>query len=95
MKIKKVNIGSPKNPKFANIGGYWDDETVVNITYLLHAFQELFPTNFSEMKGIVGDLGEMKIPLKPNAKHFKQRTYRLNPRYKEKVKVELDHMLDA
>ena len=23
LKIKKVNIGSPKNPKFANIGDYW------------------------------------------------------------------------
>ena len=37
----------------------------------------------------------MKIPLKPYAKSFKQRPYRLNPRYKEKVKIELDHMLDA
>ena len=47
------------------------------------------------MKGIVGDLGEMKIPLRPDAKPSKQRPYRLNPRYKEKVKVELDRMLDA
>ena len=47
------------------------------------------------MKGIVGDLGEMKIPLQPDSKPSKQRPYRLNPRYKEKVKVELDRMLDA
>ena len=25
LKIKKVNIGSLKNPKFANIGDYWDE----------------------------------------------------------------------
>ena len=25
LKIKKVNIGSPENPKFSNIGYYWDD----------------------------------------------------------------------
>ena len=56
LKIKKVNIGLPKNPKFANIGDYWDEETVVNIIYLLHEYQDLFTTNFSEMKGIVGDL---------------------------------------
>ena len=72
LKIKKVNIRSPKNPKFTNIGYYWDDEMVVKITYLLHEFQYLFPTKFSEIKGIVGDLGEMKIPLKPNAKSIKQ-----------------------
>ena len=71
LKIKKVNFGSPQNPKFANIRDYWDDETVSKITDLLHEFQDLFPTNFSEMKGTVGDLGEMKIPLKPYAKPIK------------------------
>ena len=68
LKIKKVNIGSPKNPKFANIGDYWDEETVAKITDLLHEYQDIFPTIFSEMKGIVGNLGEMKIPLRPDAK---------------------------
>ena len=91
----KVSIGLPENPKFTNIGDYWDEETVAKITYLLHEYQDLFPTNFSEMKGIVDDLGEIKIPLRPNVKPSKQRPYRLNPRYKEKVKVELDRMLDA
>ena len=44
-----------------NIGDYWDEETMAKITDLLHGFQDLFPTNFSEMKGILGDLGEIKI----------------------------------
>ena len=71
LKIKKVNIGSLENLKFTNIVYYWDDETVSKITDLLHEFQDLFPTNFSDMKGIVGDLGEMKIPLKPDVKPVK------------------------
>ena len=45
------------------------------------------------MKGILGDLGVMRIPLKEGAKPLKQRPYRLNPRYKEKVRKELDKML--
>ena len=48
---------------FANIGDYWDEETIVKITDLLHEYQDLLPTNFLEMKRIVGDLGEMKMPL--------------------------------
>ena len=72
LKIKKVNIGSPKSLKFANIRDYFDNETIRNITDLLHEFQDLFPTKFLEMKGIVGDIGEMKIPLNLNAKPFKQ-----------------------
>ena len=47
------------------------------------------------MKGIVGDLDEMKIPLRPNAKPVKHKPYRLNPLYKEKVKAKLDRMLEA
>ena len=47
------------------------------------------------MKGIIGDIGEMKIYLNPNANPIKQRPCRLNPRYKEKIKIELDRMLDA
>jgi hypothetical protein len=47
------------------------------------------------MKGIKGPMGEMKIPLKPNVRLVKQIPYRLNPKYKEKVKIELDRMLEA
>ena len=90
LKVKKVNIGSRKNPKFSNIGDYWDDETVGKIIDILHEFQDMFPMNFLDMKGIVTDLGEMKIPLNPDTKPIKQRPYRLNPRYKEKFKAELD-----
>ena len=72
LKIKKVNIGSEDNPKFANIGDYQDEETVAKITDLLQEFQDLFLKNFREMKGIVGDLREMKIPLKPDARLVKQ-----------------------
>ena len=37
----------------------------------------------------------MRIPLNGGAKPVKQRPYRLNPRYKEKVRKELDKMLAA
>ena len=68
LKIRKINIGTENNPKFARVGDYWDEETMVKITDLLHEFQYLFPTKFLEMKGILGDLGEMKISLKLDVK---------------------------
>ena len=68
LKIRKVNIGSEENPKFSNVEDYWDEETMAKITDMLHELQDLFRTRFSEMKGILGDLGEMKILLKPDVK---------------------------
>jgi hypothetical protein len=47
------------------------------------------------MKGIKGPMGEMKIPLRPDARPIKKRPYRLNPKYKQKVIIELDIILEA
>ena len=38
LRIWKVNIGSAKNPKFSNVGDYWDEKTMAKITNLLHEF---------------------------------------------------------
>jgi hypothetical protein len=95
IKIKKVNIGMEETPKLANVEDYWDVATIDKITEFLHEYQDLFLTNFTNMKGIKGPMGEMRIPLKPDAKPVKQRPYRLNPKYKEKVKIDLDRMLEA
>jgi hypothetical protein len=78
-----------------NIGDYWSNETIKKISDLLREYQDLFPTTFSEMKGISGELGEMKILFKPDAKPVKQKPYRMNPMYKHKVKAKIDRMLEV
>lgn len=62
---------------------------------LLREYRAIFPTNFSDLKGIVGNLGVMKITLKPNVKPIKQSPYWLHPNYKEKVRQELNKMVDV
>ena len=71
LKTRKVNIGLEEMPKYATIGYYWDEEMVRKVTELLHEYQDLFPMNFSEMKGILGDIVVIKIPLKDDAKPVK------------------------
>jgi hypothetical protein len=93
--VKKVNIGTLENPKMASIGDYWDEQTMENITELLCKYNDLFPTMFTEMKGIAGELGEMKIPLRVEARPNRHRPYKLNPIYKQKVKAEIDRMSEA
>ena len=68
IKVKKVNIGTKNNPKMANIGHYWDEQTIERITELMREYSDMFPTTFIEMKVIARDLGEMKIPLKNEAR---------------------------
>jgi hypothetical protein len=78
-----------------NVGDYWDDATIGKIIELLHEYHDLFPTKFTDMKGIKGPMGEIKIPLKENERPVKQGPYILNPKYKKKFKTELDRMLEA
>jgi len=82
-------------PKYATLGDYWDDAMMDKVVELLHKYQDLFPTKITDLKGIIGDLGMMNITLKLDAKPVKQWPYCLNPKYKEKVRDELEKMLAA
>jgi hypothetical protein len=94
IKVKRFNIGTVENPKMASIGGYLDEKIVESIIDLLHEYNDLFPTMFTEMKGISGELGEMKILLRAKARPIRQQPYRLNPIYKKNVKAKIDKMFE-
>lgn len=47
------------------------------------------------MKGMVGELNDMKISIKPGAQSIKKKPYKMNLHYKEQVKQEINKMLDA
>ena len=86
LKMRKLNIGLEAELKYATIGDYLDEDTVNKITDLFHEYQDLFPTKFLDMKGILGDLEVMRIPLKLDAKPVKKKPYRMNPKYKRRWK---------
>ena len=93
LKTKQVDIGTKVEPKYGMLCDYWDDAMVDKVGELLREYQDLFPTKITDSKGIIGDLGMMKITLKLDAKPIKQRPYCFNLKYKENVPVELDQIL--
>ena len=54
------------------LGDYWDDAMVDKVAKLLREYKDFFPTKITDLKRIVGNLGMMKITLKPNTKLVKQ-----------------------
>ena len=70
LKLIKLILEQRKH-KLENVGDYWDDATISKITELLHEYHDLFPTKFTDVKGIKGPMGEMKIHLKVDARYVK------------------------
>jgi hypothetical protein len=93
LKLWKINIGSEENPKMASIETIGMNRPVTEIQALLWEYEDLFPKIFSELKGIKGYLGEMKIELNRTQNQSNIGPICLNPRFKEKVKKEIDRML--
>jgi len=50
LKTKKLNIGLEKEPNFATIGDYWDEEIVSKVIKLVHEYQEIFPPSFQRWR---------------------------------------------
>lgn len=71
LNLEKLNIGSKEKHKISFIRDYWDEKTTKEVFDLLKEYNYLFPSSVSEQQGINGDLGEMKIALKPNAHQIK------------------------
>ena len=61
------------------IRDYGDEQKVFEIAFLLKECNDLFPYKFIEIKGIQGDLGEIKISLNLDVKPIKNQPYKLNP----------------
>lgn len=80
---RKHNIGTEEELKRDTIGDYWDEEMISQVVYLLKECENIFPSTFSKIKGIAGELREMKIILGPYGKPILKRPYRLNPKYME------------
>ena len=75
------------------IGNYWNEEETTEIVNLLKEFQDVFVKDYKDLKGLVHEMGEMKIDIKPDAQPVKKRPYKLAHKYKEIVKKESDNML--
>ena len=93
IKIKEVNIFKEGQQKMARIGDYWSEQQTKKIVDLLKEYQDVFARDYKDLKGLVEEMGEMKIDLLPKATPMKKRSYKLANKYKEIVKTEIDNML--
>ena len=66
IKTKEFDISNDDRPKMEKIGDYWSEEQTTEIVKLLKEFQDVFSRDYKDLKGLVHEMGEMKIETKPN-----------------------------
>ena len=66
VKTKEVDISNDDQPKQAKIGDYWNDQQTTEIMNLLKEFQDVLARYYKYLKGLVHEMGEMKIDTKPD-----------------------------
>ena len=66
VKTKEFDISNDDRPKMENIGDYWSEEQTTEIVNFLKEFQDLFARDYKDVKGLVHEMGEMKIDTKPD-----------------------------
>ena len=66
VKTREFNISSDDQPKMAKIGYYWSDDQTTEIVNLLKEFWDVFARDYTDLKGLVHEMGEMKIDTKPD-----------------------------
>ena len=82
VKTKEIDISNDNRPKMAKIGDYWSEEQTTEIVNLLKEFQDVFAQDYKDLKGLVVEMGEMNMDIKPDAQPVKKRPCRLAHKYK-------------
>jgi hypothetical protein len=91
----KCNIGTPEEPKFVNMSKSLTEEQRIGYTDLLREFADVFAWTYEDLKTYDTSVIEHKIPLKEEARPFKQKLRQINPTLLPIMEREVKNLFDA
>jgi ribonuclease HI len=91
----ECNIGTPEEPKLVKLSKSLIEEQRIGYTDLLREFADVFTWTYEDLKTYDTSVIEHKIPLKEEAKPFKQKMRQINPTLLSVMEREVKKMLDA
>jgi ribonuclease HI len=89
------NIGKPEEPKFVKLSRSLTEEQTIGYTDLLREFADVFAWTYEDLKTYDTTVIEHKIPLKEEARPFKQKLRQINPTLLPVMEREVKKLLDA
>jgi hypothetical protein len=91
----ECNIGTPEEPKLVKLSMSLTKEQRIEYTELLREFVDVFAWTYKDLKTYDTSVIEHKIPLKEEAKPFRQKLRHINPMLLPVMEKEVKKLLDA
>jgi ribonuclease HI len=91
----ECNIGTPEEPKFVKLSRSLTKEQRIEYTELLREFSDVFAWTYEDLNTYDTSVIEHKIPLKEEAKPFRQKLRQINPMLLPVMEKEVKKLLDA
>jgi ribonuclease HI len=91
----ECNIGTQEEPKFVKLSSSLTQEQRAKYTELLREFVDVFAWTYEDLKTYDTSVIEHKIPLKEEAKPFRQKLRQINPVLLPVMEREVKKLLDA
>jgi ribonuclease HI len=93
--VSECNIGTEKDPKFVKLSSSLSREQRVEYAELLKEFADVFSWTYEDLRTYDTSIIEHKIPLKEEAKPFRQKLRQINPMLLPIMEKEVKKILDA
>lgn len=93
--LTTLNLGTPEEPKEISLAGSLDQTEWEEITEVLRRHEKVFAWSYEDMPGIDREIVEHRIPLLPNARPVKQVRRRMNPKWADQIKTEVEKQIKA
>jgi hypothetical protein len=93
--VAECNIGTEEDPKFVKLSSSLSREKRAEYTELLKEFADVFSWTYEDLRTYDTTVIEHKIPLKEEAKPFRQKLRQINPMLLPIMEREVKKLLDA
>ena len=93
--LEKVNLGDGTIPMPTFVNKNLSVEYKADLVKLLKEYIDCFSWDYSEMPGLSRDLVEYRLPIIADFRPYKQPARRFNPSIYDRIKEEINRLLDA
>jgi hypothetical protein len=93
--LEEIDVGDGITPRPTSINKNMSLEHKDAIIKLLRDYVDCFSWNYYKMLGLSRELVEHRLPIKTGFRPFKQPTRRFNPIIHDRVKDEVERLLNA